>query len=159
MEPVFLALRVMLSLAVVLGLLWMVQRRLARKSRKNNTGDLVTVVTRRGIGQKASVVVVDVDGMRYLLGVTEQTVNVLGTGEAPVANAVESTRAGAEEFARSMSAASIDKADLAMITGVTRRPSLSGANGSASGSKLGGSILSPLVWKQAATALRQGLIR
>ena len=85
MEPVFLALRVVLSLAVVLGLLWIVQRRLGRKSRKNNTGDLVTVVTRRGISQKASVVVVDVDGMRYLLGVTEQSVNVLGTSEAPVA--------------------------------------------------------------------------
>lgn len=150
MEPVFLALRVVLSLAVVLGLLWIVQRRLGRKARKNNTGDLVTVVTRRGISQKASVVVVDVEGMRYLLGVTEQTVNVLGTSEAPIARAEVNDRAGAAEFAKSMSAASIDKADLAVITG--RRPSL------ASGA-LGGSILSPLVWKQAANALRQGLSR
>jgi flagellar protein FliO/FliZ len=161
-EPVFLALRVVLSLAVVLGLLWIVQRRIGRKSRKNNTGDLVTVVTRRGISQKASVVVVDVEGMRYLLGVTEQSVNVLGTSEAPV------VVAGADEFAKSMSAASFDKADLAMITGATRRPSLgrstvpakfSPAGFGLSGSKLGGSILSPLVWKQAANALRQGLSR
>ncbi|GAB3044163.1 hypothetical protein GCM10027052_28020 [Parafrigoribacterium mesophilum] len=152
MEPVYLALRVVLSLAVVLGLLWMVQRRLARKSRKNNTGDLVTVVTRRGISQKASVVVVDVEGMRYLLGVTEQTVNVLGTSEAPVVRVVESNRAGAAEFAKSMSAASIDKADLAIITGAARRPSLAPG-------RLGGSILSPLVWKQTANALRQGLTK
>jgi flagellar protein FliO/FliZ len=162
MEPVFLALRVVLSLAVVLGLLWIVQRRIGRKSRKNNTGDLVTVVTRRGISQKASVVVVDVEGMRYLLGVTEQSVNVLGTSEVPTA------KAGADEFAKSMSAAAIDKADLAMITGATRRPALgrsgvptkfSPAGFGLSGSKLGGSILSPLVWKQAANALRQGLTR
>jgi flagellar protein FliO/FliZ len=167
-EPVFLALRVVLSLAVVLGLLWIVQRRIGRKSRKNNTGDLVTVVTRRGISQKASVVVVDVEGMRYLLGVTEQSVNVLGTSEAPVARVAVEKRAGADEFAKSMSAASFDKADLAMITGATRRPSLgrstvpakfSSAGFGLSGSKLGGSILSPLVWKQAANALRQGLSR
>ncbi|HUG51394.1 MAG TPA: flagellar biosynthetic protein FliO [Terrimesophilobacter sp.] len=155
MEPVFLALRVVLSLAVVLGLLWIVQRRLGRKARRNNTGDLVTVVTRRGISQKASVVVVDVDGMRYLLGVTEQSVNVLGTSEAPV------RVAGADEFAKSMSAAAIDKADLAVITG--RRPSFGGSGVPAafggSGARLGGSILSPLVWKQAAHALRQGLSR
>lgn len=151
MEPVFLALRVMLSLAVVLGLLWIVQRRLGRKSRGNNTGDLVTVVTRRGISQKASVVVVDVEGTRYLLGVTEQSVNVLGTSEVPVAVAEAHDRSGAAaEFAKSMSAASIDRADLAVITG--RRPSLTPGT-------LGGSILSPLVWKQAATALRQGLSR
>ena len=151
MEPVFLALRVVLSLAVVLGLLWIVQRRLGRKSRGNNTGDLVTVVTRRGISQKASVVVVDVEGMRYLLGVTEQSVNVLGTSEVPVAVAETPDRAGAAaEFAKSMSAASIDRSDLAVITG--RRPSLTPGT-------LGGSILSPLVWKQAATALRQGLSR
>ncbi|MEO7006704.1 MAG: flagellar biosynthetic protein FliO [Terrimesophilobacter sp.] len=162
MEPVFLALRVVLSLAVVLGLLWIVQRRIGRKSRRNNNGDLITVVTRRGISQKASVVVVDVDGMRYLLGVTEQSVNVLGTSDAPV------VVAGADEFAKSMSAAAIDKADLAMITGVTRRPRLGrvgvpAKSGSAafvrSGSTLGGSILSPLVWKQAIGALRQGLGR
>jgi flagellar protein FliO/FliZ len=158
MEPVFLALRVVLSLAVVLGLLWIVQRRIGRKARKNNTGELVTVVTRRGISQKASVVVVDVEGTRYLLGVTEQSVNVLGTSEVPV------VVVGADEFAKSMSAASIDKADLAMITGATRRPSLAPAKSGSvafgmSGSKLGGSILSPLVWKQAAITLRQGLSR
>jgi flagellar protein FliO/FliZ len=150
MEPVFLALRVVLSLAVVLGLLWIVQRRLGRKSRRNNTGDLVTVVTRRGISQKVTVVVVEVDGMRYLLGVTENSDYVLGTSEAPVAMAETNDRAGADEFAKSMSAASVDKADLAVITG--QRPSLTSGT-------LGGSILSPLVWKQAATALRQGLSR
>ena len=106
MEPVFLALRVVLSLAVVLGLLWMCSAARTQVAQEQ-TGDLVTVVTRRGISQKASVVVVDVEGMRYLLGVTEQSVNVLGTSEAPV------VAAGADEFAKSMSAASIDKADLA----------------------------------------------
>jgi flagellar protein FliO/FliZ len=145
MEPVLLALRVALSLAVVLGLLWVVQRRLGRKAHANKADGLLSVVTRRGIGQKASVVVLDVDGTRYLLGVTEQSVSVLGTSDAPV------VAAGADEFARSMSAATLGRAELATIT--RRRPGLAPTG------RLGGSILSPLVWKQAATAVRQGLGR
>ncbi|MGM0928717.1 MAG: flagellar biosynthetic protein FliO [Actinomycetota bacterium] len=83
METVVLALRVALSLAVVLGLLWVLQRRFSRGA---HTGarKLVRVVERQTIGPKASVVVVDADGQRFLLGVTDQAVNVLDTREAPV---------------------------------------------------------------------------
>ena len=82
METVVLALRVVLSLAVVLGLLWVLQRRFSRGAR-TGARKLVRVVERQTIGPKASVVVVDADGQRYLLGVTDQAVNVLDTREAP----------------------------------------------------------------------------
>jgi flagellar protein FliO/FliZ len=147
MESVFLALRVLLSLAVVLGLLWMVQRRLTRKSRAAGSANLVTVVARQGISQKAAVVVVDALGTRYLLGVTEHSVSVIGTEDMPV------PVAAAAAFATSLSDARSGKAGLALITSTAahRLPTPAG--------KLGGSILSPTSWKQTATALRQGLTR
>ncbi|HXF02645.1 MAG TPA: flagellar biosynthetic protein FliO [Arthrobacter sp.] len=82
METVVLALRVALSLAVVLGLLWVLQRRFSRGAR-TGARKLVRVVERQTIGPKASVVVVDADGQRFLLGVTDQAVNVLDSREAP----------------------------------------------------------------------------
>ena len=81
MDTLFLALRVAVSLAAVLGLLWYVQRRLTKGSVGQRSAGLVSVVGRQGIGQKASVVVVDVDGIRFVLGVTEQSVTVLHNTE------------------------------------------------------------------------------
>jgi len=83
MDTLLLALRVVLSLGAVVGVLWLVQRRVTRTSRTRGTADPLTVVARRGLGQKASVVVVDTGGQRFVLGVTEHNVNVLHTSEAP----------------------------------------------------------------------------
>ncbi|TFC02803.1 flagellar biosynthetic protein FliO [Cryobacterium adonitolivorans] len=113
MDTVVAALRVILSLAVVLGLLWVLQRRLSRGA-GSRTNNVVTVVGRQGLGQKASVVVVDVDGRRFVLGVTEQSISVLHDAEAELGAAAESrtVRAGAGNdrsavaFARSLHAAS-----------------------------------------------------
>ena len=86
METVVLALRVALSLGVVLALLWVLQKRVARGrggllgTRREST---VTVVARQGVGAKASVVVVDVEGERLVLGVTEASISVLAAAEAP----------------------------------------------------------------------------
>jgi flagellar protein FliO/FliZ len=83
METFLAGARVVVSLAVVLGLLWMLQRRLTRGSRKNAAVHPVTIVTKQAISPKASVVIIDVDGSRLLLGVTEHAVSVLQTGDAP----------------------------------------------------------------------------
>ncbi len=87
MDTLVLAARVAVSLAVVLGVLWFLQRRVSRSTRVKRAASAVTVVTRQGIAPKASVVLVDVEGSRYLLGVTEQSVTLLSSGEAPVAPA------------------------------------------------------------------------
>lgn len=103
METVVLALRVALSLAVVLGLLWVLQRRFSRGAR-TGARKLVRVVERQTIGPKASVVVVDADGQRFLLGVTDQAVNVLDTREAPAAEDAEpahrAPQTASDSFAR-----------------------------------------------------------
>ncbi|NJC21241.1 flagellar protein FliO/FliZ [Arthrobacter pigmenti] len=85
MDAVILALRVLLSLAVVLGLLWYMHRRISRSQRRGGKVSPVNVVARHGISPKASVVIVEAEGQRFLLGVTEQSVNVLHTSDAPAA--------------------------------------------------------------------------
>ncbi|TFD80768.1 flagellar biosynthetic protein FliO [Cryobacterium fucosi] len=148
MDTLLVALRVALSLAAVLGLLWALQRRLIRGSRATRSQNTVTVVGRQGLGQKASVVVVDIDGRRFVLGVTEQSVNVLHDGDSPPAPTPESVAepqsvpaAGDTVFARSLDAAT---GRVAAHAATARR------------SRLGGSILSPATWQQTAAALRQG---
>lgn len=147
METLAVALRVLLSLAVVLGLLWLLHRRLSRGDRARGGTETLSIVARQNVGQKASVVVVDVDGRRFLLGVTEQSVNVLHSGD------VSAEPTASAEFARSMSDANAlaqesgtEFAEVAML-----RPRRHGATNS----RMPGSILSPVTWTQAAAALRQ----
>ncbi len=87
MDTAVIVLRVALSLGVVLALMWV----LHRVSRKKLVGGRahgrraasVEVVGRQGIGGKASVVVVDVEGERLVLGVSEHGVSLLTSAAAP----------------------------------------------------------------------------
>jgi len=143
-DTLIVALRVVLSLSVVLALLWYLQRRFTKGVRARGGANLVTVVGRQGLGQKASVVVVDIDGQRLVLGVTEQSVTVLHGSETPVP--VE----GHEAFARSMTTATQNDAEVGapLVFRPRRKPESAAA--------LNGSILSASTWQQAAAAFRQG---
>jgi flagellar protein FliO/FliZ len=155
-DTLILALRVLLSLAVVLGLLWVIQRRVSRRVRVARTTKPVTVVSRQGIGQKASVVVVEHAGKRYLLGVTEHAVSVLDADLVPVdlvpVDAVP-------EFSRSLAdAASANASEEPTPTPVPMlrpRRDRGGYSANSSG-RMAGSVLSPATWKQAAEFARQG---
>ena len=77
----------------MLGVVWLVQRRVARGgtgnggakvgstknggARKDRTRESVRVVAKRGIGAKAQLVVVDIDDVRYVLGVTDGGITVI----------------------------------------------------------------------------------
>jgi flagellar protein FliO/FliZ len=161
MDTLFVALRVLLSLAAVVGLLWFLQRRITKGTRSTRVTKLVNVVARQGLAQKASVVVIDVEGKRFLLGVTEHSVTVLDATERAVADT-----AAAFESALGDESALVDESALAEAaatpsahkqlvtpipfpqqfdprTGLPRRVSA-----------LDGSILSLSTWKRAAVALR-----
>ncbi|WP_162241720.1 FliO/MopB family protein, partial [Curtobacterium sp. Leaf183] len=89
MDTLVIALRVALSLGVVLALMWVLHRRVSKgqfgagKKTRGRRSASVEVVARQGIGGKASVVVVDVEGERLVLGVTEAGVSLLTSGAAP----------------------------------------------------------------------------
>lgn len=187
METLFVALRVLLSLGAVLALLWLLQRRFARggaATGKGKTAAALTVVGRQNVGAKASVVVLEHDGRRFLLGVTEHGVNVLHSNEissAPgedlavipdaaattefeaVLNPVLTSTPGDERFARVLAEAGQAEAQFAADpltaephpAGIQAAPSPVAAAPSRE-SKLAGSILAPETWKQAAAFVRNG---
>jgi flagellar protein FliO/FliZ len=83
MDSLILGLRVAVALGAVLGLIWLLQRRLGKGAGRRRADAALSIVSRQSVGQRASVVVVDAAGQRFLLGVTEHAVNVLHTGDIP----------------------------------------------------------------------------
>lgn len=168
METVFIALRVLVVLAVIVLVLWYVQRRVTKGRGASRRTNAVNVVGRQGIGPKASVVVVDVDGNRFVLGVTERQVSVLHTGERPHEADVRPLRPVRKTFAKELPGAAESAPEATGTTSSTSSTSKASstdsrqdadfltAQGRASlfDEALKGSILSPATWRQASSAVR-----
>ena len=77
-----MVLRVIVSLAAVFGLLFYLRKRVLTRFGSPRASQL-SVVERQGLGPKSSVVLLDVQGRRYLLGVAESSISVLDSYEAP----------------------------------------------------------------------------
>lgn len=114
MDDVLVALRMIVALGAVLGLLLFLSRRLQKAGAKGDNPlsgllpkklgrvsgarsgrstqgrgtkarqEKITVVARSGIGAKAQLVVAEFGGIRYVLGVTEHGISVVDTQEAPL---------------------------------------------------------------------------
>lgn len=159
MDAVIIAVRAAVSLAVVLGVVWFLHRRLTRGTNARPSAKPVSLIGRQAVGQKASVVVIEVDGTRFLLGVTEQSVSVLHSGDAPAISSVETTDVA---FARTMTGAlaASDQAHGASPSTPSASAAPSRLPVAASTAFLqptgafAGSILSPSTWRQAATVLK-----
>jgi len=152
-DPVELLLRVAVSLGAVLGLIWL----LGRGGRRRAGGRVAaagrfTVVGRQSLGRHAGVAVVRIGERALVLGVTEQSVqllaetdlaSVLGEQDAPEhRTAVELPPEGAEVP---------DGALAALVAAGERVP--------ATRSPLDGSALSPQTWSRALEALRERTTR
>nr|WP_246318474.1 flagellar biosynthetic protein FliO [Leifsonia psychrotolerans] len=148
----FLALRVLLSLAAVLAVIWFAHKRLTSGSRAAKVANPITVISRQGLAQKASVVIIEAEGQRFVLGVTEQAVNVLYQRESSIA---------ADEFAFAMAGFDLPEAADPQADSVPVDINPAGPKHSltppASQGMLRGSILSAETWKLSFAALRQGL--
>jgi flagellar protein FliO/FliZ len=125
--------RVLLSLAFVLGLMWLI----ARKVRKGaggggRDGKLIEVLSRQQLSRSASVAVIRVLDQALIVGVTEGQVSVLGESD------LQAAQAGAQPSspARTVRAVRPQTADDAH-----RGP-------------IAGSALSPATWKQTVESLR-----
>lgn len=178
MDELLLVLRVLLALAAVGGALWWLQRR-ARRGRGGAPAERpVRVLARQGIAAKAQVVIVEADGRRLLLGVTEHSVNVLRDtqigADADAAPATDPTVPAAPsgldtgnparepvDFATALERArSRQDADPVAGAAASQRPRDEHRRARASrGSALEGSILDVGTWRQAAAALRTGRAR
>src|SRR5690606_37133135 len=68
LDDLLLGLRVVLSLAAVLGALWFLQRRVARTQARRRDSEAITVLGRQWVGPKAQVVMIQTEDARYVLG-------------------------------------------------------------------------------------------
>jgi flagellar protein FliO/FliZ len=155
MDTLFVALRVLLSLAAVVGLLWFLQRRITKGTRSTRVTKLVNVVARQGLAQKASVVVIDVEGKRFLLGVTEHSVTVLDATERAVADTAAAFESALGDESALVEAAATPSAHKQLVTPIPFPQQFDPRTGLPRRvSALDGSILSLSTWKRAAVALR-----
>ncbi|MDI2097895.1 flagellar biosynthetic protein FliO [Ruicaihuangia caeni] len=113
MDEFLLALRVLLTLAALLAVLWWVQRRVARRQAAKREAPAIAVVSRQALTPKAQAVMIEADGRRLLLGVTEHSVTVLhADADAPPAETASSAGDVARR-ARLTLAPSVAASDLA----------------------------------------------
>ncbi|MGH3706144.1 MAG: FliO/MopB family protein [Agromyces sp.] len=136
METLFLVLRVAVSLGVVLAVIWFAHRRITATRARSRKAELVTVVARQSLAPKASMVVVDADGRRLMLGVTEHGVSVLSDRPAPEPVA-------APAFDEALTAASVANQTTPIMPathGLRRGP-----------------ILSAETWKRSLAGVKEGL--
>ena len=180
MDTGVLAVRTILSLAVVLGLIWYAGRRLndsasgrggdgmlaawVRKAggavgrtpargrrRAERPAPLVAVVGRQAIGPKASVAVVDVGDQRLVLGVSESGIALLTTMAVPEVAVV------AEEAAPTLPAPALPAPTVPVPAVLPDFDEvLAAATAAPQTGGVAGSILSPATWRQARAALRPG---
>ncbi|MFJ7287098.1 FliO/MopB family protein [Curtobacterium sp. NPDC098951] len=172
MDTAVIVLRVALSLGVVLALMWVLHRRVAKSGlvgskTKGRRSASVEVVGRQGIGGKASVVVVDVEGERLVLGVSEHGVALLTSGQAPApeltivtgpvtlpVRPTPSAERFGQELAQQTAAAPSLPSDAAQPLPMRPRNRRAQRAALPTAQQLQGSILSADTWRQAASALR-----
>ena len=153
MDTAFTVLRVAVSLALIIGLLWYVQRRSAKWAR-GKVRRPITVVGKQSLGGKARVVIVEADGSRFVLGVTDSSVVVLNAREAgSFADALAAEDAAAEDAAAAGAPRIPDTAP--PPAPALLRPRDSAVRGRrAARAGFAESITSAETWKKAAMSLR-----
>jgi len=149
-----LTLRLIISLALVLGLMLLLARLVSRRT-GGQRGDLVRVLHRQALTRGSSVSVVSVGSRVLVLGTTEQQVRVLA--ELDPGELDELDQAGTTAVAGEPAPAPAGRpaAVLAPVRGAHRAdvpavaPTLLPARSSG---PLAGSVLSPATWRQALAA-------
>jgi flagellar protein FliO/FliZ len=148
MSAAMLALRVLVSLACVVGIVWYAGRRLgARRQAATSREPSVRLVDRQSLGRHAGVAVVAVGNRRLLLGFGEQQVTML-TELSPVAEQLPAPHADHTPAPRTVLPTPRRPAEATAPTG---RPAAGGA--------LDGSVLSPATWRSVVKTLQDRTVR
>ena len=180
METFWTLARVVVSLAVVLGLVWALGRAARRRTLGGGPQAEVAVIGRQVLSRSASVAVVRVGGQAMVLGVTDSSVTLLGSVDpedlaAPPRGLTQEPEQPAAAPARAEPAfehvmATIeahpdrsDRPEQALTRAELRARSAPGPHAAPTGpsaptpapSVLAGSALSPATWTRAVGVLRE----
>jgi flagellar protein FliO/FliZ len=171
MTSIWLALRVLVALACVLGLIWLAGRKLGG-SRAGRGGDepRIQVLDRSSLSRHSGVAVIAVGNRRILVGFGEQQVEML-TELSPVVSPLRipgqpPTQRTGSGVPRSAAVATRPPSAVTARTTQpparpVRVPQLTGAEQAAvrGQSALAGSVLSSQTWKDAVHALQERTVR
>jgi flagellar protein FliO/FliZ len=135
MDTVAMVGRLLLSLAAVLGLMWVLARRVKRPGRTKSTR-LIDVLGRQQLSRTSSVAVIRVMDQALILGVTDGQVTVIGETD------LEAVQARLEAVAAPRKARPARRTVTAPDGAPPRRSALTG------------SALSPNTWRQTIETLR-----
>ena len=84
----FELIKMVTALVMVLGVMYLAffvaKKTIWKGLAAGASGVLIRVLGQRSLGSKKSIVVVEVDGQRMILGVTSDQINLLGKTESPV---------------------------------------------------------------------------
>jgi flagellar protein FliO/FliZ len=138
-EAVALTLRVGLSLAAVLGVLWLAAR-LLRQGTAGRADGVVEVLARQQVGRGAAVTVVRVADRALVLGVTEQGVSLLTDADLAAVRAADQV----------VEPVALDGDGTTAPVRVAPTPAAG---------PLAGSVLSPATWRAAVDAVRERTVR
>ena len=176
MDQVLLAIRVIVSLAVVIGLMWAISR--LTKGRTTTKGVPLEIVSRAAVGKKASVIVLRIGERGLVVGVTEHSMSLLAEIEiedepvrveqrTPVdlsaALLVEEAGYTAAEVVDHLDPVSLfdDQAVAVGLRSTIDTPRHTSGRRAApeTSTPLTGSVLSPQTWRDMAQALREKSVR
>lgn len=161
MDVVALVGRLLLSLAVVLGFMWLLARRIRKGSKgRAGNGKLVDVLARQQLSRNASIAVVTVGQQTFVVGVTDTQVSMLAEADRAAIDAVLAEQARPARPARS----DARRAKAPTMTLVDGRPVRLGSRPDnaeedpsatpAARNPLAGSALSVNTWRQTFDSLR-----
>ena len=176
MDTLLLLLRVGLSLAAVLGLLWWISRRAQATLGSNRRKHSMMVLGRQQFNKRTGIALVEVEGRRLVVGYSEQGVNLVhDAGDAPP-EPVEAVKPESELAATDILPFDVTTPDqpvtgaddLLPETGTSARPRARDhvhtmtarmADVRRPRTPLEGSILAPDTWRKAVVAVQERTTR
>ena len=138
--------RLLVSLAAVLGIMWLLARRMRKGGRSKDTR-LIDVLGRQQLSRNASVAVVRVGEQALVIGVTDAQVSVLGETDLGTAQAMVAAAAATPIVAKTARSAPRAPRPAGRHAGEAAEPTQRSA--------LSGSALSPQTWRQTVESLRE----
>ncbi len=81
MNTVALVGRLLISLSAVLGLMWLIARRMKRSGARGKNGKLIELLSRQQLSRSTSIAVVRVLDQALIVGITDGQVSVLGDAD------------------------------------------------------------------------------
>ena len=157
MDTFWLALRVVLSLAVVLGLIWALAR--VRKRVSPAGAGAVTIMSKIPVTKKGAVLLVQAGDKTLLIGATDTQVSLLSVVDLPVENDEPKKERTVIDIDALVSQRQLHEYAAEIAPGAVVGQHSVSRSGSSNQSALAGSVLSPATWRQLADLVKDKTAR